>query len=169
MKNGYGGKRPGAGRPAGTKNTGTLAKLEDREFTRAWISKRKTAILEALLASACGLNYLVLRDPATGQFTRVTGDAEQVDRALSSGHAVEIYTQNPNIHAAVDLLNRCIDKPSEHVSISGADDGPIQVQWISPEFNSIVVDVTPEKDEVDDKTRPVKKVNGHVKPGGEEK
>src|SRR5262252_576039 len=103
MKNG--GKREGAGRPLGSKNKKTFAKAEDREFSRLWISERLTPILEALHASACGLPHLMLRDPKTGEFTRVTGDAAQVDKALKSKNAVWIYTQNPNIQAATDLLN----------------------------------------------------------------
>ena len=66
-----------------------------------------------------GLSQLMVRDPKTGQFTRVSGDAEQVDAAIKTQHAVWIYTKDPNVQALTDLLNRALDKPAEQVQVTG--------------------------------------------------
>ena len=65
------------------------------------------------------------RDPKTGKFERVTGDAEQIDKALKTDNACWIYTKDPNVQAFTDLMNRAIDKPMEQVQVSGADGGPL--------------------------------------------
>jgi len=69
----------------------------------------------------------MMRDPKTGKFERITGSAEQIDKALKTKNTVWIYTKDSNVQAFTDLLNRCIDKPSEHVEIGGADGGPSSV------------------------------------------
>ena len=48
-------------------------------------------------------------------------------------NACWIYTKDPNVQAFTDLMNRCIDKPSEHISITGADDGPLVIRWQRPD------------------------------------
>ena len=133
MKTTHGGARPGAGKPKGVKWPSTLRKEEARELVRQMIVERLPGIITAQLDNAEGLRHLVIRDPETGQFTRVTGDAKQVDKALKSKNACTIYTKDPNVQAFTDLLNRCIDKPAEHVSIAGADGGPLVIRWQRPE------------------------------------
>jgi hypothetical protein len=142
----FGGARIGAGRPRGTTGilwSATLEKREAREAVRKFVTQNLGVLLQAQLHNAIGLSHLMLRDEKTGQFTRVTGDADQVDQAVKSKNAIWIYTKDPNVQAFSDLLNRALDKPGEHVEISGADGGPIQIQWLTPELNSSVVNVTP--------------------------
>jgi len=134
---------------------------------RQYVTEHLEPLLAAQVDNAVGIKHLMIRDPKTGKFERITGDAKQIDKALKTKNAIWIYTKDPNVEAFKDLLNRCIDKPSEHIQIAGADDGPIQIQWQTPEMNNIVVDVTPEKSAVDDKLRKAKKVNGHVESDGE--
>src|SRR5215471_590927 len=125
--NGHGGKREGSGRHKGTRWPSTLAKAEAREKVRQFITERLGEFLEAMADNVVGLKHLMMRDPETGKFERLT-DARQIDKALKSKNACWIYTKDPNVQAFTDLLNRCIDKPSEHVSITG-DGGPLIIRW----------------------------------------
>ena len=76
-----------------------------------------------------GIKHLMMRDPKTGKFERITGDAKQIDKALKTKTAFWIYTKDPNVQAFTDLLNRALDKPSEHVEISGSDGSPLTIRW----------------------------------------
>ena len=131
MRSGRGGKRPGAGRPAGTKNEKTLEKAEAREFVRRAVTENLGPLLRAQMHNAMGLSHLMVRDEKTGQFTRITGSTEQIDQACKKKNAVWIYTKDPNVQAFTDLLNRALDKPAEHVEIAGG--GSITIQWMSPD------------------------------------
>ena len=75
-----------------------------------------------------GIRHLMMRDPKTGKFERITGDAKQIDKALKTKTAFWIYTKDPNAQAFTDLLNRALDKPSEHVQVTG-DGGPLIIRW----------------------------------------
>jgi len=126
-KGNNGGARPGAGKPRGVKWPSTLRKEEARELVRKFITERLPEFLGAMADNVTGIKHLMLRDPKTGQFQSVTGDAKQVDKAIKSKNAVWIYTKDPNVQAFTDLLNRCIDKPAEHVQI--ASEGSITIKW----------------------------------------
>jgi hypothetical protein len=130
-----GGARPGAGRPRGKKMLKTLEKEQAREFVRQYVTEHLEPMIKAQIANACGVQHFFLRDPSTGQFKQIT-DPDEIEAALNVENASEgstywIFTQNPNVQAFTDLLNRALDKPAEHVQIAGADDGPIQIQWMS--------------------------------------
>src|SRR5262245_55490017 len=145
LKTSMGGKREGAGRPLGMKWSSTLEKEAARELVRQMVTERLGPLVAAQIANAEGLHHLMLRDPKTGQFTRVTGDAKQIDKALRSKNVCTIYTKDPNVQAFTDLLNRAIDKPAEHVSITG-DGSPLVIRWQRPddelpESDSKVVDL----------------------------
>ena len=131
-----------------TKNT--LAKEAAREFVRQKVIERLSSLVDAQLDNAEGIKHLMMRDPTTGKFERVTGDARDIDRALKTKNATWIYTKDPSVQAFTDLLNRALDKPIEQMHVTG-DGSPIMIQWLSPAMNSTVIDVTPEKGEVDDK------------------
>jgi hypothetical protein len=93
-----------------------------------------------------GIRHLMMRDPKTGQFQRVTGDAKQIDKALKSKNACWIYTKHPNVQAFTDLLNRALDTPAEHVQVAGADGGPLVIRWQrdeseAPESDSNVMEI----------------------------
>src|SRR5215831_252768 len=99
-----GGRRPGAGRPRGVKSANTLEKAAARELVRQKVTARLGSLLEAQLDNAQGIRHLMMRDPKTGKFERITGDAEQIDKALKSKNACWIYTKDPNVQAFTDLL-----------------------------------------------------------------
>jgi len=135
-----GGFRPNAGRKPGFKLPSTLAKHEAREAARQVITANLVPLIQAAMDNALGLKHLVLRNPKTGEFTRVTGDAKQVDKALKSKSLVTIYTKDPNMQAFTDLMNRALDKPAEHVSIAGADGGPLVIRWQRAEDSTLDLD-----------------------------
>src|SRR5215813_11431971 len=127
MANNMGGKRPGAGRPKGMKWPSTLAKAEARDKVRQFINERLGEFLEAMADNVLGIRHLMMRDPKTGKFERITGDAKQIDEALKTKTAFWIYTKDPSVQAFTDLLNRALDKPAEHVEIAGG--GSITIHW----------------------------------------
>jgi hypothetical protein len=140
-----GGARPGAGKPKGTLWSTTLEKHAARQF----VTRNLEPLLQSQLDNALGLKHLMMRDPKSGKFERVTGDAKQIDKALSKGTAFWIYTKDPSIQAFTDLLNRAIDKPSEQVQIESS--GPVVIRWMRPdetlEDNSKVLEIEAEHEE----------------------
>jgi hypothetical protein len=147
MANGRGGRREGAGRPAGRKELKTLEKEQAREYVRQVVTARLGSLLEAQLDNAEGIRHLMMRDPKSGKFERITGDAKQIDKALKSKNATWIYTKDPSIAAFTDLLNRAIDKPAEHIQVAG--EGNITIRWQTDDepklLESKVIEIEAEK------------------------
>lgn len=114
----------GSGKPKGYKAPQTMDKLQAREFVRQRITAALGPILDAQIANAKGYSVLVSRDAKTGKFTPVEAESGVKD-------ATEIWFVKPNVQASADLLNRAIDKPAEHVSLTGADEGPVIFKWQS--------------------------------------
>src|SRR5215831_18474491 len=115
-------------------------------------------MLDAQFDNAEGLKHLMMRDPKTGKFERITGDAKQIDEALKTDNAFWIYTKDPSVQAFTDLLNRALDKPAEHVEIAGG--GSITIHWQTrddDEKESGEVRELSEGD-IDDKIRRARKV-----------
>ena len=44
------------------------------------------------------------------------------------GSTYWIFTQNPNVQAFTGLMNRALDKPSEHIELVG-DGSPLVIRW----------------------------------------
>ncbi len=122
MKNG--GKRPGAGRKRG-QNKQTLEKAVAREIVRALICPHLKPLVEAQVANAIGLKYLVVRDKKTGKFSRVT---EALARVEDGEEIIEVWEKDPCIQAFTDLMNRAIDKPAEQEQ-THAVTGEIVFSW----------------------------------------
>src|SRR5215831_1805015 len=161
-----GSKRPNAGRKVGFRFPTTFQKIHARELVRQKITENLNTLLDAQIDNAQGLKHLMMRDPKTGQFTRVTGDAQEVDEAVKTGNAFWIYTKDPNVQAFTDLMNRALDKPAEHVEIAGADGGPIVIQWQTDDDEKESGEVRElSEGEMDEKIRRARKVNGHVDNG----
>ena len=116
MPNGHGGARPGGGRPRGRKMLKTLQAEQAREHVRQRVIARLDPMRDAQFDNAEGLKHLMMRDPKTGKFERITGDAKQIDKALKTKNAVWIYTKDPK------------GKPTEQIQLSGAD-GPLVIRW----------------------------------------
>jgi len=171
MANGHGGKRAGAGRPHGTKNENTVEKAAARELVRQMITEHLEPMIRAQIANACGVQHFFLRDPSTGQFKRIP-DPDEIEAALNAENASEgstywIFTQNPNVQAFSDLLNRAIDRPTEQVQVTG-DGSPIVIRWQGGGYEKESGEVRELPDgDVDDRIRHARKVNGHAEPNRE--
>lgn len=128
-----GGKREGSGRPKGSVNTETRNKAEAREALRRIVDKHMEAMTEAQIKNAQGIKYLVKRAKAGGKFEKVT-EAE-LDAVLAKqdlpgnegGITLEVWEERPNVQAYTDLMNRALDKPTEHHEVTGANGGPIEL------------------------------------------
>lgn len=89
-------------------STAVPTKHAVREIVRALITPHLAPMIEAQVAQAKGLKYLVARDE-NGRFQRIgpegiTGDPDQ---------EIEVWEKDPSTAAFTDLMNRAIDKPKE--------------------------------------------------------
>lgn len=107
-----------------------MDKLAAREFVRQKVTEALGPLLAAQIANATGLKYLVTRDKKTGKFIRVT-EAMAKAKEGTDEEIIEVWEKDPSVQAFTDLLNRAIDKPAEHVALTGADDGPVIFKWQS--------------------------------------
>lgn len=117
-----GGKRPGAGAPKGNQNGMCVDKAKYRQAARDVIGPHMVDVLTAHIANAKGIKYLVVREKATGKFLRVGEIA-----AAASEEVIEVWEKDPSIEAAKVLLDRLLDKPSEHIELTGQDGGPLEL------------------------------------------
>lgn len=127
-----GGKQPGAGRPLGSQNKATIEAAEEkriaRQVIREYYLKHLPDMVKSQVAHAKGVSYMRLRN-VDGTFVRAT-DEKQIDAAIAAGASwFEIFTEVPNVQAFVALSDRAIDKPSEHVELTGVEGGPLQIKW----------------------------------------
>lgn len=106
-----GGKRPGAGRPKGSKEKGTLEKEAARELVRQYVTTRLEPMLEAQVEAAKGYKYIVARDVKGGRF-RPISEAE-LKKHDPNRTIVEVWEKPPHTGAFTELLNRALDKPVE--------------------------------------------------------
>jgi hypothetical protein len=107
-----GGKRDGAGRKPGQR---ALDKIMAREELRRMVIGRIGQLVEAQIANALGIKYLVVRQKGTGKFLRVPkGAAEKLSR---EEEIIEVWEKDPSIHAFTDLMNRAIGKPIDQVDM----------------------------------------------------
>ena len=118
-----GGKRPGAGAKLGSEHHGTIEKNLLRAKARDLIGPHMADMIAAHAAHAKGLSYLVYRDAESGKFERVKA-IEDVDQTQN---IIEVWEKDPSTQSFTDLMNRLIDKPAEHVELTGADGGPLEL------------------------------------------
>jgi hypothetical protein len=118
-----GGKRPGAGRKKGTKG---LDKEAARARLRELVMASLDPMVEAQVAHAKGIKYLMTREGGTGKWIKVT---EAMAGNLGPDVLVEVWEKDPSIQAFTDLLNRTIDKPIEQVQQEVS--GGLTVKWES--------------------------------------
>ncbi len=96
-----------------------------REFVRVTVTAALQPLLDAQIANAKGLKYLVTRDKKTGKFIRVTEAMAKVKQGDSEEH-IEVWEKDPSVMAFTDLMNRAIDKPKEQIQeIALALDEPL--------------------------------------------
>lgn len=89
-------------------------------------------LIQAQIANAQGLKYLVVRDKKTGKFLRVTeamAKAKQ-DALDESEEIIEVWEKDPSVQAFTDLLNRALDKPKEQEQEINLD-AKLEIRWQS--------------------------------------
>lgn len=121
----HGGKRLGAGAKKGAGNCVTFEKNALRATARNIIGPHMAELIAAHVANAKGLSYLVYRDKKSGKFERVKA-LELVDQ---DENTIEVWEKDPSVQSFTDLMNRLMDKPSEHVELTGADGAALEVRW----------------------------------------
>lgn len=107
-----GGKRPGAGRPKGSKSRKTREKEAMREALRRIVDREMEEMTAAQVAAAKGFKYLVARHKKGGTFRPVKDVLEAI---ADEEQIIEVWEHRPSTQAFTDLLNRAIDKPKEQV------------------------------------------------------
>ena len=120
-------RTPRSGKPKGYKAPQTLDKLAAREFVRQRVTAALGPLIDAQIAHAHGLKYLVVRDTKTGKFQRV-GEAMARAKQGSTEETIEVWEKDPSVQAFTDLLNRALDKPAEQeqaVALSGT----LTIRW----------------------------------------
>lgn len=129
-----GGKRQGAGRPTGTIEPQTIEKAAARELVRQQVLAQLGPLIEAQIANAKGLKYLVTRNAKSGKFERVT--RERMEALLEAGDSetletIEVWDKDPSVQAFTDLMNRAIDKPKEQEQDVNANVA-LKIIWGTP-------------------------------------
>lgn len=121
-----GGKRPNSGPAKGAIYAPTLSKAKARELLREQFVKDLPDFYLAQKAQALGTKYLVTRDPKTGKFVPLDEAATKLMLDCGQGHAIEVWDRPPSTPAFVSLWDRALDKPSEHIELTGEDGGPVK-------------------------------------------
>lgn len=120
-----GGKRPGAGRPKGSKEPKALEKEEARAALRARVFAEMGPLVDAQIQNAKGIKFLMVREKNSGKFVKVGKDAaEKLD---PTQEIIEVWEKDPSVQAFTDLMNRAIDKPIEQVQADVK--GNIHIKW----------------------------------------
>lgn len=116
-----GGKRPGAGRPKGSKEAKTLEKEAARAALRAQVFAELAPMIYAQIEAAKGIKYLMARQKRGGKFVPVT---EDLSKAIVAGtdtehELMEVWERRPSTQAFADLMDRAMDKAAQPMQVSG--------------------------------------------------
>lgn len=110
------------GRPKGAKNKATVDKEALREELRAQVRASLAPMVEAQIANAMGIKYLIARQKLTGRFVKLTeAQASLREGVESDEEIIEVWEKDPSVQAFTDLMNRTIDmpaKPPEQVNMT---------------------------------------------------
>ena len=92
-----------------------------REALRERVVAELEPLVQAQIALALGVSFLVVRNTKTGKITRVT-KAQAKGKLRKGEEIIKVWEKDPSVQAFTDLMNRCIDKPREQkqeVEVSG--------------------------------------------------
>lgn len=121
------GTRPpnaGKGRRKGVKNKKTIQKEMEEQELRSIIRKRLAPLVEAHIANAEGIKYLVVRERKGGKFIRVH---EAMAKTAENGklgkdeEIIEVWEKDPSYNSFRELLDRGYGKakePDKNVNIN---------------------------------------------------
>jgi hypothetical protein len=125
-----GGKRQGAGRPRGSKGKKTLEKEEARRLLREMVMASIAPLVDAQIANALGVKFLVARNKRTGKFEKLTEAEAAVKMSRESEYeSIEVWEERPSVQAFTDLMNRTIDKPVEQTAIEHSGGQRVVYSW----------------------------------------
>jgi hypothetical protein len=123
---------PGAGRLPGQLDKLQIKRRQIQFAIRQELLRRVSLelpeLVDAQLASAKGTKYLAYRDKVNGRWVAVT--QEMLETGNLNDAVIEVFHREPSTAAFVSLMDRTIDKPTEHVDHTSAG-GPIQISWIT--------------------------------------
>ena len=121
------------GRPVGTtgiKHQSTITKEQARDAVRSLVIDKLRPLVEAQIAHASGLSYVVGRERTSGKFVKLT--QQQVEDTINGTDdqfvMLEVWQKEPSVQAFSDLLNRALDKPKEQEQEHSIT-GTIEVKW----------------------------------------
>ena len=100
--------------PKGHKTAKTLVREAELAALRQTVMAHAVPMVEAQVANAMGIKYLVRRDKS-GKFTPLS--EAQFKAAIDAGEAVELYEKIPNVSAFTDLMDRTFGRPEQPVAI----------------------------------------------------
>jgi len=133
------------GRPPGAPNKATVeakaTKEAMRELLRQKVSDAFTPLVDAQIANAQGIKYLVARDKV-GKFSRISEDELKAILAGEDNERVliEVWDKDPSVQAFTDLMNRAIDKPIEPVEMAVSGDINILTERLAAGRKRIAAD-----------------------------
>ena len=108
------------GRPQGSKAQNTLEKAAARQRVRELVCAELDPLIESQIQAARGVRHFVLREK-NRKFKRVT-DPATITHILNAPEGryeyYDIWTRDPSTAAFKDLVDRTIDKPTEHVDLT---------------------------------------------------
>jgi hypothetical protein len=117
------------GRPKGSKGKKTLEKEAARELLRELVKANMGAMVEAQIANAKGLKFLVLRHAKSGKFIKRIEDGKGAVVLDKEHEIIEVWGKDPSVQAFTDLMNRTIDKPIEQVASTVDHSGVLEIKW----------------------------------------
>jgi hypothetical protein len=129
-----GGKRPGAGRPKGTKDPQTKARQIVEEEFRAFMLRERKALWRAQLARALG-TFVVMEVRKDGTYGRVT-DPLRIEQLMAKpeGERYFIEAQAPDTQLVKEINNRTMGVPTQPHELAGADGAPLSVTIVHQEL-----------------------------------
>ena len=111
-------KRPyyGGGMPKGHRTKKVLDREAAEKAYQQIVMEHARPMVEAQVANAQGVKYLIARNKKTGKFvplTEATAAAKLVGGEDDGDEVVELWAKDPNVSAFTDLMNRTFGKPAE--------------------------------------------------------
>lgn len=136
-----GGKRPGAGRKRGKKNSKTVEKEESLEVYKSMMRESLLPFVRSQQELATGLVVVLrpklVKNPKTGKLER-TGELKQVknpdeiEMLFNSNKVGEdyhvVFGKDPNVKALADIFDRIFGKPKETIEIPGQQEALLAIQ-----------------------------------------
>jgi hypothetical protein len=113
-----GGKRPGAGRPEGSKQPQTLAREAYQEAFKRVAGPYFQRLIDAAVQAGLGVTHLMAKDSKTGQWVQVT-DPDIMVKVLNSGESFyKLSARNPDTRALKDIFDRMCGSPTQAIDLN---------------------------------------------------